>query len=46
MSGRSLDIRYATTKDGVSIAFTTIGQGEPLVVLPEPVLDQGRCCRQ
>jgi class 3 adenylate cyclase/pimeloyl-ACP methyl ester carboxylesterase len=38
MAGRSLDIRYATTRDGVSIAFTTVGQGEPLVVLPEPVL--------
>jgi pimeloyl-ACP methyl ester carboxylesterase len=38
MTGRSLDIRYATTRDGVSIAFTAVGQGEPLVVLPEPVL--------
>jgi len=38
MIGRSLDIRYATTRDGVSIAFTTVGHGEPLVVLPEPVL--------
>ena len=28
------NIQYATTTDGVSIAFTTIGQGPPLVVMP------------
>jgi class 3 adenylate cyclase len=29
-------IRYAQTKDGVSIAFYTLGEGTPLVYLPPP----------
>jgi class 3 adenylate cyclase/pimeloyl-ACP methyl ester carboxylesterase len=33
-----VDIRYATTKDGVGIAFWTMGEGTPLVVMPEPIL--------
>ena len=27
-------IQYAKTKDGVSIAFTTMGDGMPLVYMP------------
>ena len=27
-------IQYATTKDGVSIAFWTMGEGPPLVLMP------------
>jgi class 3 adenylate cyclase len=30
-------IQYAKTSDGVSIAFWTIGEGPPLVMLPSPV---------
>ena len=30
------DIQYTTTSDGVSIAFWTIGNGVPLVVMPPP----------
>ena len=29
-------IQYAKTSDGVSIAFTTMGEGEPLVLMPTP----------
>ena len=28
------DVRFTTTSDGVSIAYWTLGEGEPLVVLP------------
>jgi class 3 adenylate cyclase len=31
-------IQYAQTADGVSIAYWTLGEGEPLVSLPEPSL--------
>src|SRR2546423_11024036 len=30
------DIRYATTSDGVSIAYWTMGEGEPLLMLQPP----------
>ena len=33
-----MDIRYASTQDGVGIAFWTLGDGPPLVVMPEPIL--------
>ena len=33
-------IQYATTPDGVSIAFYTLGQGMPLVVMPGDLLSQ------
>ncbi len=36
--GSSTPIRYAAAKDGVRIAFWAAGQGDPLVVMPEPVL--------
>src|SRR3990170_2954549 len=31
-------IQYAKTKDGVSIAYWTLGEGEPLVLMSEPGL--------
>jgi pimeloyl-ACP methyl ester carboxylesterase len=30
------EIRYATTRDGVRIAYSTYGEGEPLVIIPAP----------
>jgi class 3 adenylate cyclase len=38
MSRLPIDIRYATASDGIQVAFTTVGRGAPLVVMPEPVL--------
>ncbi len=29
-------IQYAKTEDGVSIAFSTLGEGMPLVLMPGP----------
>ncbi len=31
-------IQYAKTSDGVSIAYSTVGEGMPLVCTPEPGL--------
>jgi pimeloyl-ACP methyl ester carboxylesterase/class 3 adenylate cyclase len=32
------EVRYGTTGDGVSIGYWTLGEGPPLVYIPEPVL--------
>jgi pimeloyl-ACP methyl ester carboxylesterase len=32
------EVRYCTTTDGVSIAYWTLGDGPPLMYIPEPVL--------
>src|SRR5207302_7397954 len=31
-------VQYATTPDGVGIAYWTVGSGSPLIFMPEPVL--------
>ena len=32
------EIRFCTTSDGVSIAFWTMGEGEPFLWMPMPIM--------